>query len=196
MKSVFSVQNNVVNVCCPYLSMLFLYIGNVKYPHGRTYRQQRFKSKRRKIANDKDCVAFHKTTAYHCCHFFSPEASRIFHSVMNDSCGSALPAQTDDKDVSQDSCCFFSGLQQGRSQDFSRGTPDFSTSSCAPPPPPPNYPTANLNIFQVPLLEVGLTVVSQSIFAVYEMTQPLLKFCRLVRFIQKTADENKNFSAL
>ena len=28
---------------------------------------QRFKSKR-KIANGKDCVTFHRTTAYHCCH--------------------------------------------------------------------------------------------------------------------------------
>ena len=35
-KSDFSVQNNVVSVCCSYLSMVFPYIGNVKYPHGRT----------------------------------------------------------------------------------------------------------------------------------------------------------------
>ena len=32
----FSVQNNVVSVCCSYLNMVFPYIGNVKYPHGRT----------------------------------------------------------------------------------------------------------------------------------------------------------------
>ena len=43
MKSDFSVQNNVVNVCCSYLSMVFPYIGNVKYPHGRIYQQQRLK---------------------------------------------------------------------------------------------------------------------------------------------------------
>ena len=41
MKSEISVQNNVVNVCCSYLSMLFPYIGNVKYPHRRTYQQFR-----------------------------------------------------------------------------------------------------------------------------------------------------------
>ena len=51
MKSDFSVQNNVVNVCCSHLSMVFPYIGNVKYQQGRTYQQQRFKSKRRKIEN-------------------------------------------------------------------------------------------------------------------------------------------------
>ena len=79
MKSDFSVQNNVVNVCCSYLSMVFPYIGNVKYPYGRTYEQQRFKSKRRKIANGEDCVTFHRTTAYHGCHsFFSLEATRSF----------------------------------------------------------------------------------------------------------------------
>ena len=62
---------------------------------------------------------------------------------------------------------------QGRSQDFSRGTPDFFYIVS------PN-PTPNLNIFfflrshsWVPLLKVGLTVVSQSIFAVCEMTQTL-----------------------
>ena len=37
MKSDFSLQNNVVNVCCSYLSIVFPCIGNVKYPHGRTY---------------------------------------------------------------------------------------------------------------------------------------------------------------
>ena len=42
MKSDFSVQNNVVNVCCSYLSMVFPYIGNVKYPHGRTYQTTTF----------------------------------------------------------------------------------------------------------------------------------------------------------
>ena len=35
---------------------------------GEHTKQQRFKSKRRKIVNGKDCVTFHRTTAYHCCH--------------------------------------------------------------------------------------------------------------------------------
>ena len=59
MKSDFSVQNNVVNVCCSYLSMVFPYIGNVKYPHGRTYQQQRLKSRRRKMETAK--IALHFT---------------------------------------------------------------------------------------------------------------------------------------
>ena len=70
MKSDFTVQNNVVNVCCSYLSMVFPCIVNVKYPNGRTYQQQHFESKRRKIANCKACVTFHRTTAYHFCHSF------------------------------------------------------------------------------------------------------------------------------
>ena len=38
---------------------------------GEHTKQQRFKSsKRRKIVNGKDCVTFHRTTAYHCCHSF------------------------------------------------------------------------------------------------------------------------------
>ena len=39
-KSNFSVQNNVVSVCCSYLNMVFPGIGNVKYPHGRIDQQQ------------------------------------------------------------------------------------------------------------------------------------------------------------
>ena len=82
MKWDFSVQNNIVSVCCSCLSMVFPYIGNSKYPHGRTNQQQRFKSKRGKISNVKDCVTFHRTTAYHCCHsLFSLEATRSFHSL-------------------------------------------------------------------------------------------------------------------
>ena len=168
MKSVFSVQNNVVNVCCPYPSMLFPYIGNVKYPHGRTYQQQRFKSKRRKIANGKDCVTFRRTTAYHCCHSFSPEATRIFHSVMNDS-WSALPWKYDPWQMIRmflKTPVVFSGFSRGVARIFPEIRPTFYSSSCPPL-------TANLNIFKVPVLEVGFTVVSQSIFAVYEMTQPL-----------------------
>ena len=37
---------------------------------GEDTKQQRFKSKRRKIVNGKDCVTFHRTTAYRCCHSF------------------------------------------------------------------------------------------------------------------------------
>ena len=37
---------------------------------GEHTKQQRFKSKRRKIVNGKDCVSFHRATAYHCCHSF------------------------------------------------------------------------------------------------------------------------------
>ena len=39
-KSNFSVQNNVVSVCCSYLNMVFPGIGNVKYSHGRIDQQQ------------------------------------------------------------------------------------------------------------------------------------------------------------
>ena len=39
-KSNFSVQNNVVSVCCSYLNMVFPGIGNAKYPHGRIDQQQ------------------------------------------------------------------------------------------------------------------------------------------------------------
>ena len=55
-KSDVSVQNNVVSVCCSYLCMVFPYIENIKYPHGRTDQQQRFKSKR-EISKGKDCVS-------------------------------------------------------------------------------------------------------------------------------------------
>ena len=79
----FRVQNIVVSVCCPYLSMGFPYIRNIKYPHGRTDQQQRFKSKR-EISNGKDCVTFHRTAACHCCH------SLLSLEAMYDS-WSALP---------------------------------------------------------------------------------------------------------
>ena len=63
--------------------MVFSYTGNSNYSHGRTDQRQRFKSKR-EISNGKDCVIFHRTTAFHCCHsFLSLEA-------MHDS-WSALP---------------------------------------------------------------------------------------------------------
>ena len=60
-------QNNVASVFSSYLSLVFPYIGDVKYPHGRTAgtNQQQNNSKN---PNGKDCVTFHRTTAYHCCH--------------------------------------------------------------------------------------------------------------------------------
>ena len=36
--------------------------------HTGEHTKQRFKFKRRKIVNGKDCVTFHRTTPYHCCH--------------------------------------------------------------------------------------------------------------------------------
>ena len=57
---------------------------------------------------------------------------------------------------------------QGRSQDFSRGTPDFFYIVS-----PSTSHSKFQHFFKVALLKVGLTSVSQSIFAVYEMTQPL-----------------------
>ena len=81
MKSDFSVQNNVVNVCCSTLAWCFHILEMSSIHTGEHTKQQRFKSKRRKIVNGKDCVTFHRTTAYHCCH----SSFRWFHSVMSDS---------------------------------------------------------------------------------------------------------------
>ena len=79
----FSIQNNVVSVCCSYLNMVFPYIGNVKYPHGRTDQQQHFKSKR-KISNAaKIALHFTKrplTTVVTLC-MLSLEAARSFYSL-------------------------------------------------------------------------------------------------------------------
>ena len=58
-----------------------------------------------------------------------------------------------------------------RSQDFSGGTPNFFYIVF----PPPHHPKSQ-HFFKVPLLKVGLTVVSKSIFAIYEMKQPLKFF--------------------
>ena len=58
MKSDFSVQNNVVNVCSSYLCMVFPYNGNVQYPQ-----------------ND-------RLPLFTLCLM---EATKGFHSVMNDS---------------------------------------------------------------------------------------------------------------
>ena len=159
MKSDFTVQNNVVNVCCSYLSMVFPYIGNVKYPYGRTYEQQRFKSKRRKIANGEDCVAFHRTLAYHGCHsFFSLEATRSFipSLMILDHTSFKVRPRTDDKDVPQDSFCF-SGFSSGVARIFPEVRPTFLHRL-----PHPLHPKSQ-HFFKLPLLKVRLTVVSQSI---------------------------------
>ena len=79
----FSVQNNVVSVCCSYLNMVFPYIGNVNHPHGRTDQQQHFKSKR-KISNAAK-IALHfterpLTTVVTLC-MLSLEAARSLHSL-------------------------------------------------------------------------------------------------------------------
>ena len=60
-KSNFSVQNNVVSVCCSYLNMVFPGIGNVKYPHGRIDQQQQ-------MSKGQILRYISLTTAYHCCH--------------------------------------------------------------------------------------------------------------------------------
>ena len=72
MKSDFSLQNNVVNVCCSYLSMVFPYIGNVKYPHGRTYQTTTFQiqapkdRKRQRLRY----ISQNDRLPLHCCHSF------------------------------------------------------------------------------------------------------------------------------
>ena len=48
--------------------MVFPYIGNVKYPHRRTDQQHHFKIQLKDLKRGKDCVPFHRTTTYHCCH--------------------------------------------------------------------------------------------------------------------------------
>ena len=72
-----------MSVCCSYLSMVFPYIGNVKYPHGRTDQQQRFKSKR-KISNVTK-IALHFTegplTTFVTLFMLSLEAARSFQSL-------------------------------------------------------------------------------------------------------------------
>ena len=86
MKSDFSVKNNVVDVCCSYLSMVFPYIGNVKYPHGRTYQTTTFqiqapkdrKRQRLRYISQNDRLPLLSL-------LFSLEATRSFHSVMSDS---------------------------------------------------------------------------------------------------------------
>ena len=98
---------------------------------------------------------------------FSLEATRSFHFVMNDS-WSALPWKRDPGQVTRTfkTPVVFSGLSRGVARIFPEVRPTFSASSSPPIPlPPPQISTF--------LLKVGLTVVSQSIFAVYEKTQPL-----------------------
>ena len=139
MKSDFILQNNVVNVCCSYLSMAFPYIGNVKYPHGRTYQQQRFKSQRRKNAK----IALHFTerplTTALLSLVFSLEATRSFHFVMNDS-WSALPWKRDPGQVIRKfkTPVVFSGFSRGVARIFPEVRPTFSASSSPPIPPTPH----------------------------------------------------------
>ena len=98
---------------------------------------------------------------------FSLEATRSFHFVMNDS-WSALPWKRDPGQVTRTfkTPVVFSGFSRGVARIFPEVRPTFSASSSPPIPlPPPQISTF--------LLKVGLTVVSQSIFAVYEKTQPL-----------------------
>ena len=60
----------------------------------------------------KDCVTFHRTTAYHCCHSTlsftgSYEKFSFRYEWFLISASLKVRPRTDDKDVSQDSCCFF-----------------------------------------------------------------------------------------
>ena len=113
---------------------------------GEHTKQQRFKSKRRKIVNGKDCVTFHRTTAYRCCHSFFRWKLRgvfILSWVILDQ--RFLESTTPDrwwlKTFRQDSCCSVSGFSRCVIRIFLKVRPTFSTSSSPPPPTP------NLNIF-------------------------------------------------
>ena len=77
-KSDFSVQNNVVSVCCSYLNIVFPDIGKVKYPYGRENRSTTAKIQTAKIA-----LHFTErplTTVVTLC-MLSLEAVRSFHSL-------------------------------------------------------------------------------------------------------------------
>ena len=71
--------------------------------------------------------------------------------------------------------------------------PTFPTLSSPPIPRPPR-PNSR-HFLKVPLLKVGLTVVSQSIFAVYEMTQPL-KFLNSVGLLGSLTSSVYHYSAI
>ena len=129
MKSDFSVRNNVVNVYCSYLCIVFPYTGNVKYPHGRTY--QRLKSKRRKFASGKDCVISQNDRLPLLSLFFSLEATRGFYSVMNDS-WSALAWKYDPAQMIRTflkTPVVFSGFSRRVAMIFPEVRPTFSTKS-------------------------------------------------------------------
>ena len=138
MKSDFSVQNNVVNVCCSYLSMVFPYIGNVKYPHGRTYQTTTFqiqapkdrKRQRLRYISQNDRLPLLSP-------LFSLEATRSFHSVMSDS-WSALPWKYDPGQmITEDACCSVSGFSRCVVRIFPEVRPTFSSSSSPLPTPAP-----------------------------------------------------------
>ena len=69
-----------------------------------------------KNPNGKDCVTFHRTTAYHCCHSWHAFTGSCekFLFLRYDSWSvrpwKYEPGPNQDKDVSQDSCCFFPAL--------------------------------------------------------------------------------------
>ena len=135
MKSDFSVQNNVVNVCCSYLSMVFPYIGNVKYPHGRTYQPS---DERSQTPN----IALHFTGRPLLSLFFFAGSYGKFsfrHEWFLIIASLKVRPRTDDKDVSQDSCCF-SGFSRGVARIFPEVRETFSTSSPTTNPPPPLHP--------------------------------------------------------
>ena len=75
-KSDFSVQNNVVSVCCSYLNMVFPDVGNVKYTHGRTDQQQQT-SKRQRLRYISQNDRLPLVTLG----MLSLEAARSFHSL-------------------------------------------------------------------------------------------------------------------
>ena len=136
MKSDFSLQNNVVNVCCSYLSIVFPCIGNVKYPHGRTY--QHPSAERSQTAK----IALHFTerplTTALLSLVFALEATRSFHFVMNDS-WSALPWKCHPGHMIRTfkTPVVFSGFSRGVVRIFPEVRPTFSTSSSPPIPPYP-----------------------------------------------------------
>ena len=142
MKSDFSVQNNVVNVCCSYLSMVFPYIGNVKYPHGRTYQTTTFqiqapkdrKRQRLRYISQNDRLPLLSL-------FVFAGSYEKFSFPMNDS-WSALPWKYDPGQMVRTflkTPVAFSGFSRGVARIFPGVRPTFSTSSPPPTPlPPPN----------------------------------------------------------
>ena len=120
------------------------------------------------------------------------EATRSFQFVMNDS-WSALPWKCDPEQMIRTfkTPVVFSGFGRGVARIFPEVRPTFSRSSSPPIPPHPKF----RHFFTVPLLRVGLRVVSQSTFAVYEMTQPL-KFLNSVGLLGSLTSSVYHYSAI